>query len=213
MDKTIFIAFSGGCFSGKTTTMLKAKDIFEDNGVNVVMLNEIVRERKIESITELRKNASAYLEFQEDVILKKINAEIEQKCIDTKKVVLCDRAITDSMFYLLFYTDKSKLTRKEIARFNALYYNVHNHAHYAFEHLYNVVFEFAPIKNINTTDKFRPDNIDILASIEHRFISTLNDAYDTSINCVREKIDLNACISVENRFKVMAKNIKKEWDR
>ena len=38
MSNTKFVVFSGGCYSGKTTTMKKAKEIFEKRGLKVVML-------------------------------------------------------------------------------------------------------------------------------------------------------------------------------
>lgn len=176
MSKPIVIAFSGGCFSGKTTTMEKLKESLEKRGHRVIMLSELVREYKIGSIDELRENPSKYLAFQDSIITSKISAEahlLSQAYSDTD-IVLVDRAITDSLFYLLFYVDKKELTERDLNIYWHLLSRAQNHAEYAFKHIYDEVIEFAPINKLCDDTVFRPQKIDILKYIESIAISMLN---------------------------------------
>ena len=194
MSNTKFVVFSGGCYSGKTTTMKKAKEIFEKRGLKVVMLDELIRSSKLDcSIDLIRKSPSRYLQLQNEVIIGKIEQERVQHFMDEKCVVLCDRAITDSIFYLTFYVDKSQLTRDELQLLEDLYAYADEYAKYAFSNVYDVIFEFKPLNNTDNDDTFRPDAIDISKLYEHRMISTLNTAYISDANCTCERfcIDLN----------------------
>ena len=141
-NKPIVIAFSGGCFSGKTTTMEKLKETLEARGHRVTMLSELVREHKIESIDKLRENPSKYLAFQNEIISAKIEAENACKSTDTD-VILIDRAITDSMFYLLFYVDKNKLSFEDITLFYGLFGRIKTHMLRAWHEIYDLIIEFA----------------------------------------------------------------------
>lgn len=174
MGKPVVIAFSGGCFSGKTTTMEKLKESLEKRGHKVAMLSELVREHKIESIDKLRRDPSAYLKFQQDIILEKIDAELNCTKLDVD-VVLVDRAITDSLFYLMFYVDKSRLSFDDIALFYGLQNRTRMHMKQAFEQIYNLVIEFSPINAVCDDKVFRPKRIGALKYIEYDIISMLND--------------------------------------
>lgn len=174
MGKPIVIAFSGGCFSGKTTTMEKLKESLEKRGRKVAMLSELVREHKIESIDKLRQDPSEYLKFQQDIILEKIDAELNCTKLDAD-VVLVDRAITDSLFYLMFYVDKSRLSFDDIAIFYGLQNRTRMHMKQAFEQIYNLVIEFSPINAVCDDKVFRPKKIGALKYIEYDIISMLND--------------------------------------
>lgn len=176
MSKPIVIAFSGGCFSGKTTTMEKLKETLEQRGHKVIMLSELVRKYKIESIDKLRENPSEYLAFQDSVISEKIaqEAHLLSQGFNDIDVVLVDRAITDSMFYLLFYVDKNKLTEYDLNKYWYLLSRVQNHTIYAFKHIYDIIIEFAPINKLCDDTVFRPQKIDTLKYIESIAISMLN---------------------------------------
>lgn len=174
MSKPLVIAFSGGCFSGKTTTMEKLKELLEKRGHKVAMLSELVREHKIESIDKLRQDPSAYLKFQQDIILEKIDAELNCTKLDVD-VVLVDRAITDSLFYLMFYVDKSRLSFDDIALFYSLQNRTRMHMKQAFEQIYHLVIEFSPINAVCDDKVFRPKQIGALKYIEHDIISMLNE--------------------------------------
>ena len=204
MSKPVVIAFSGGCFSGKTTTMEKLKESLEKRGRSVATLSELVRECKIESIDKLRQNPSAYLKFQQDIILEKIDAEL----ICTKlnaDVVLVDRAITDSLFYLMFYVDKSKLAFDDIALFYGLQNRIRMHMKQAFEQIYSLVIEFSPINAMCDDKVFRPEQIGALKYIEYDFISMLNDYAVSSMPRKYIRWDLNTQSAEELILKIIEK--------
>ena len=110
------IAFSGGCFSGKTTTMNEVKAYLEDAGYKVVVLGELIRTATSKPIDVIRKDPTAYLRLQEKIIRSKIEQENKALEDDSNTVYLADRAITDSLFYLQNYVDKSGLSDEEFVR-------------------------------------------------------------------------------------------------
>lgn len=195
MKKTKFITFSGGCFSGKTTTMKLAKEVLESRGAKVVMLDELMRDKKIVSIDDIRKNPVEYLNLQEEIITKKINMEHALHLKNEKCFVLADRAITDSLFYLLFYVDKSQLDYKDMLRYEKLYAFIDEYAHRAFTNIYDILIEFVPLSNkacVKTCDdKYRPMNLLVQRHSEYRLIRTLNAAYlDPLSDCQYISLDV-----------------------
>ena len=222
MKNTVFIAFSGGCLSGKTTTMKEAKKIFTNYGIKTITLDEIIRKQPIESIDELRRNASKYLELEHKIITEKIKCEEALFKSNEKQVVLCDRAITDSLFYLLFYTDKNSLAVDELDTLNILYNYIDAHAKNAFANIYDLLIEFSPLE-VKSNDRFRPSNIDILKYSEYRLIHTLNEAYSQFApeSFASLHIDLNVHffysdntifgLDMQKIFNPIAENIFKKW--
>lgn len=213
MKNTYFVVFSGGCYSGKTTTMQKFIKALENKRVEVKVLDEIVRKHKIQSIDELRKNPATYLDFQNMIINEKIEAEL--LCINEnrKQVVVCDRAITDSLFYLLFYVDKANLNEEQMALYANLYESIDQYAKRAFSEIYDLLIEFKPIDKNETYDSYRPKNISINKYIEHKMISTLNDAYsNTSADLQTLFLDLNKS-SYDDLFEVITNNIAKRYGK
>lgn len=204
MSKPLVIAFSGGCFSGKTTTMEKLKESLEKRGHKVAMLSELVREYKFESIDKLRQNPSRYLKFQRDIILDKIDAELACTNLDVD-VVLIDRAITDSLFYLLFYVDKSELCFDDIALFYGLQNNIHAHIKQAFGRIYDLVIEFSPISDVCHDEVYRPKQIGALKYIEHDTISMLNEFATANVLGKHIKWDLNTRSAEELIARVIIK--------
>lgn len=171
------IAFSGGCYSGKTTTIKIVKDALIRCNYNVIILSEILREVTDKPIDELRKSPSEYLNLQYDIITKKILQE-NRAFNDTSDVVyLADRAITDSLFYLENYVDKSKLPEQDIERLCKLDSAVRAHAVKAFSEGYTSVLEFEPLQIKNKDDKYRPKYLEHLSNYEFDAIHTLNLAY------------------------------------
>jgi hypothetical protein len=217
---TKFIVFSGGCCSGKTTTMGVAKEIFEKQGMEVIMLNEIVRRHAINSIEDLRKDGKSYLNFQYSIIHEKMKQELSLYAENKKCIVLCDRAISDSLFYLTFYTDKSSLDRNSFAMFACLQRDIYKHAELAFGQLYTQLLEFKPLKlHIEQEyDLYRPKNIDIIKHIEAENIFTINNSFvkDTNGKCMRVKIDLNKSGELQRVHKILyntALLIKEQWEQ
>ena len=171
------IAFSGGCFSGKTTAAFVVKSYIENAGYKVVVLDELIRTATDKPIDEIRKNPSDYLKLQETIIRGKIEQEIKAFADTSKVVYLADRAISDSLFYLQNYVDKSSLNDEEIIRFCNLHRDVMQHAKYAFGDFgYLSVIEFKPLRGENT-DKFRPKHIDYSKEYEHDAIRALNRSF------------------------------------
>lgn len=202
------IAFSGGCYSGKTTAIKMMRHHLECDGHKVIVLSELMRDHKITSIDELRKNPSKYLKLQEEIIEEKITQElgveyhaIKQNLILAKNgkqthdyIVMIDRAITDSLFYLLFYLDKSQLNSKELVRYENLYNFVDNCAHLIFSSVYDNVLLFKPLAHKSEYDKYRPKDIDVLKHTEYRFISTLTKYYGAVNDTPVHEIDMNTCV-------------------
>lgn len=180
------IAFSGGCHSGKTTSMGKLKKYLEKAGYSVVVLDELVRTATNIPIDELRKDPSSYLEFQDVVIRAKMRQENAALEVGNEIVVLADRAITDSLFYLQNYVDKSKLTDDEMILFCGLHNDIVNHATKMFETGYSIVLEFVPLHGINK-DPYRPKHIDFSKQYEYEAIHLLNKSFSDSVITV----DLN----------------------
>jgi len=171
------ILFSGGCNSGKTTT-LKAVDskLQKDFGYETIILDEIIRKETDKPIDELRKDAKAYLRLQDKIIKAKI--EQEKAAIEdtrTDVIYLADRAITDSLFYLENYVDKSKLDENDLKLFCTLHSSVNEYLNRYFWR-YSLVVEFQPIA-VQEFDLFRPACIGIMKKYENACISRLNYYY------------------------------------
>lgn len=185
------IAFSGGCLSGKSTTMELLKHRLEDEGNKVILLDELMREQKVTSIDDIRKKPSEYLKIQKQIIEDKITQELgieyhvlksKLDCVKNNKdveeyYVLINRAISDSIFYLLFYVDKSQLSLNDLKIYEELYRFADVCAHKIFGTVYDLVVSFEPIKFKAKSDEFRPKNIDILKFTESRFILSLTHYY------------------------------------
>lgn len=171
------IAFSGGCHSGKTTTINKIAEALEARGHKVVKLSELMREVTDKSIDELRKSPHEYLEVQEQIISAKINQECNAFNDNSKTIYLVDRAITDSLFYLENYVDKSRLNTAEIIRLCNLDFVARQHAVDAFNKGYNMLLQFAPLDIVDNSDAYRPQELEWLKDYEYQGICTLNEAH------------------------------------
>lgn len=202
MRRIKFIAFSGGCFSGKTTTMLLLKEELERNGKSVVILGENIRDFIKDDLTiqDIRKDANTYFELQHKVIMSKIAFETRymnaKYKVEKDIIVLADRSIIDSLFYLLFYVDKNQLTNKNICEYEKLYKLVDEWARNAYNGLYDMILMFEPLNLVCEDLTYRPNNINVLKYTESRMIKTLHNAYFGSTkysksNLAVVNIDLN----------------------
>ena len=186
-----FVAFSGGCFSGKTTTMNLIKDKLEANGFDVVVLNENIREflNTSNTIEDVRRDANAYFVLQEDVITNKIirehrfykNQYLSYKH-NTNLIVLADRSLIDSLFYYLFYVDKNNLTRRNAENYETFYGKIDKSIKTAFERIYDLILMFEPLNKKCDDNIYRPISIDTLKYTENRMIKTLHDSYMAKCN-------------------------------
>ena len=201
------IAFSGGCFSGKTSTMAALKSILEKEGYKVVIVSEAMRETEVAksgmSIDAIRQDANLYFKLQKEIIQKKINQEFEAFNGKPDTIYIFDRAITDSLFYYEFYVDKGKLDNKEE------YFKFHKYLLDKVSSTLNQVdllIEFKPLKNCNVNDdKMRPAYLEEASYSEYTCIHRLNYTYrrkdnvqgfmsinlnnECSNNCIEQIID------------------------
>lgn len=185
------ILFSGGCNSGKTTTLKAVASKLQSLGYRVRILDEIIRKETDKPIDELRKDANAYLKLQDKIIRAKI--EQEKTAIEdnrTDDIYLADRAVTDSLFYLENYVDKSQLNEEGLKLFCKLHNSVHEYLKRYFWH-YSLVVEFQPVA-VRELDLFRPVHIDMMKNYESICIARLNYCYS---NVYRKQnfmvVDLN----------------------
>lgn len=201
------IAFSGGCFSGKTSTMEALKSILEKNGYKVVIVSEAMRETEVAksgmSIDTIRQDANLYFKLQKEIIQKKVTEEIKAFSGESNAIYLFDRALTDSLFYYEFYVDKSKLDNKyEYFKFHKwLLREVHTYLANL-----DLLIEFKPLKNCNVNDdKMRPAYLEEASYSEYTCIHRLNYTYrrkdnvrgfmsinlnnECSNNCIEQIID------------------------
>ena len=170
------ILFSGGCNSGKTTTLKAVASKLQSLGYRVNILDEIIRKETDKPIDELRKDAKAYLELQDKIIRAKI--EQEKAAIEdnrTDDIYLADRAVTDSLFYLESYVDKSRLDEEGLKLFCKLHSSVHEYLKHYFWR-YSLVVEFQPVA-VRELDLFRPVHVDMMKNYECVGIARLNYCY------------------------------------
>lgn len=196
------IAFSGGCFSGKTTAMQAVKKSLENAGCKVTVLDELIRTVTDKPIDVIRWDSSEYLELQDKIIRGKIAQEIKAFEDESDTIYLVDRAITDSLFYLQNYVDKSSLSSNEMKVFCELHKDTIQHARRAFQHArrafgcpsddsgYFAVVEFKPLVGKNT-DLLRPMHIDYSKEFEHDAIHILNLSFRYSSSVPFKYVDLN----------------------
>lgn len=173
------IAFSGGCFSGKTSTMEALKSILEKEGYKVVIVSEAMRETEVAksgmSIDAIRQDANLYFKLQKEIIQKKVKEEIEAFSGEPNTIYLFDRALTDSLFYYEFYVDKSKLDNKyEYFKFHEW---LLREVHTSLVNL-DLLIEFKPLENCSVNDdKMRPAYLKEASYSEYTCIHRLNYTY------------------------------------
>ena len=89
-------------------------------------------------------------------------------------IVLIDRAITDSLFYLSFYTHNDNISNESKDKLFQTFRNVKEHLSKV-NGLYNYILEFKPLKNIYEKDKYRPNDLIEIKDIEYDMIHFLNE--------------------------------------
>lgn len=177
MNKPKILVFTGGCYSGKTTSMEIVKDILEKRGRKVIFLDELIRKHNIGSIDEIRKDPNKYMDLQYDIINGKIDSELYSfNNFDENTVILVDRSVTDSLFYLTFYVDKNSLDDEHTNKFIELFHLLNDYLSQV-DRIYTYIFEFSPIKKLVQEDSFRPQKLKELQNIEYQMIKKYNFLY------------------------------------
>ena len=197
MVEPVLIAFSGGCYSGKTTAIETARDKLSKQGMNVLVLNEILREATKMPISEIRKNANLYFELEKNIITAKILQEEKAKLHNTseKTVVLIDRALTDSLFYYENCVNRSELTNEAIENYYAFHSYLIEKVEEHFSQLYDFVLQFKPFAKtkIGVEDKYRPVDLKYSSKFEYENIKRLNYYFS---NVLREN-NVYSCRVIE----------------
>lgn len=169
------VAFSGGCFSGKTTTINALKDKLEGRGKKVVVLDELIRKYATKPIDEIRKNPSEYLALQCRIIRGKMTQELKAFADTSDTIYLADRSIFDSLFYLTHCVDKSQLSDKDMLKFYDLYNEVASYIENKVNYSYIIMFH--PLQNAKTNDAFRPRLLSEASNYEYENIKLYVEGY------------------------------------
>lgn len=195
-----FIVFSGGCYSGKTTTLEIVAEHLRSKGYTVGILSELVRTTNIVSIDDIRSKPTEYLEFQMQVTPEKIRLEVEAWAEAKYDYILEDRSIVDSLFYLVFYTDKSKYTTADWIKYNQLFELIEQHIEWTHK-IYDQVLFFYPLEQMCFDKKFRPADIDTIKHLESKMIFRLQLGY--GFGPIMQKINLNKMASIKDVLKLI----------
>lgn len=174
-NKAKLIVFTGGCHSGKTSSINVIENILKQQNKSVISLSELIREYNIDSIDNIRKDPNAYVDIQYNIITGKILAEIDAKASDYD-FILIDRSVTDSLFYLTFYVDKNNLDAEHQQKFIKLFHYLNNYLK-NINNIYSYIFEFVPIRELQENDSFRPQNLKDFQEIEYEMIKKYNNLY------------------------------------
>lgn len=110
------IACSGSCHSGKTTLIKKLLEAFPGS----VSLDELIRQKAIPNLTALRADPNAYLDVEWDIITQKMKQEADALTDGQDRLVIADRSLADSLYYLTRYTRVNDLTPDNVVRFYKL---------------------------------------------------------------------------------------------
>lgn len=176
------LAFSGGCFSGKTSAIEAFKHLLIGQGVEVHTGNELVRNNaKAVDIDKIRSNADKYLQFELDIINAKIEYEQSlQKRFSDNCIILLDRALTDSLMYYTLYINVNKLSDTSLDIYREFREKLSDAIYYSFANIYTHVIEFLPLDApcYKAEDiEFRPSRVDTLKYVEHDVVQELNESY------------------------------------
>lgn len=201
MKKPIVVAFSGGCFSGKTSTIKALKDILSSKGYNVVILDELIRNAIPNnlSIDAIRKYPFKYFALEKKIIREKILQEDYIKynnTVDNNTIILVDRALTDSLFYYENFVKKDELKLELQKEFYDFHDYLIKKTHEHFENIYDLIIQFKPLSSEKAKankDKFRPLSIHMSNKYEYECIKRLNNYFVNSVsNCKMIEIDLSS---------------------
>lgn len=146
---SILIACSGACHSGKTTLIHTLKDRISGSKV----LDELIRTKHIPNLTELREqDPDAYLDIEIDIITTKMAQETEVLNDGLRRLVIADRSLADSLYYLTRYTQVNRLRPLNVVR----YYQLIGQVTETWDTHYNRIIFLNPIPvPSDLTDHFR----------------------------------------------------------
>lgn len=198
------VAFSGGCFSGKTTAINALADMLMHQGVEVHRGAELVRNNaQAVDIDEMRADPNQYLKFELDIINAKIQYEqsLKDKFSDDC-VILLDRALTDSLMYFSLYTDINKLKDSCLDQYQQFRSYLSDAIQYSFKNIYTHLFEFMPLNATCYKESdimYRPKRVDTLKYIEYETVKELNECYyNRTKACKYVRTQIDASLGIEH---------------
>lgn len=176
IKKPFVVAFSGGCCSGKTTTLNALKEQLEKEGKKVLVFkadsHAYLAERNT-TIDAIRRRALDYLRFQEWICHEQANFEnqILQDRYYDYDVILLDRSLFDCLFYTQYYIDlgnESLQLGMGLNRYYDLQLYLDKYLTKAVQRIYDMVLFFEPITKPEgaTSTYSRPVGLDMLKYIE-----------------------------------------------
>jgi nicotinamide riboside kinase len=153
------IAFSGACNSGKTTLIRQVASVLATREINVVSIYDNIHgliDSTGLSIDELRKNQQEFFAVEQVAICEKIKNETEAIRSVRNGIILIDRTLFDSYYYLTKYVHDANVTCtpmfKEFKRYALAA------ARYASTSIYDKIYILDPITSIES-NKYRPVNL------------------------------------------------------
>lgn len=186
----VIIAFSGSSNSGKTTLINRIAARIP--GCHI--LGENIRDYLVDtSIDAVRANAWSYFELQRNVIRDKINRENAVKHHDS--VILVDRSLADSLWYLTHYTNTTGFSDDQLKEYTNFVQEVIAAAREFCR--YDHIFFARPIQLIEKS-QFRPTRLNITQQMESKMIETLTFGLfgaTTRITCVDVMSETDLVIS------------------
>lgn len=176
IKKPFVVAFSGGCCSGKTTTLNAIKEQLEKEGKKVLVFkadsHAYLAERNT-TIDAIRRRALDYLRFQEWICHEQANFEnqILQDRYYDYDVILLDRSLFDCLFYTQYYIDvgnESLQLGMGLNRYYDLQLYLDKYLTKAVNRIYDLILYFKPIdKPEGETESYtRPIGLSTLKYIE-----------------------------------------------
>ena len=201
----LVIALSGASHSGKTTFLTDAQEVLGND--NVICVTENIRE--IEKVKEIgieniRKDPLVYFDIQKEIITKKIRQEMEMMVKNENKIILVDRSLADSIWYLTKYVETSGFSDGKKAEYFDFLEKVHVQAEHSFALIYDAVFIFPPIEKENseqTLDIFRQDFTYFHKSQSAEFsqIAVLNEGIAKIVEASNKVIPVDSLFKTENK--------------
>ncbi len=151
----MIIACTGASYSAKTTFAETLKKLYPD----VVRQHEIEVDKKYEdaeirtanglSIDQIRQNPYLYFSWEKAIILKKIEQEkkaaLQYQCYNTNSVVVFERSLADSFYYLTRYVDTSLFDDSQLKEYNDFVEYLVNIASNHYRYIYDFVLIFKPM--------------------------------------------------------------------
>lgn len=217
IKKPFVVAFSGGCCSGKTTTLNALKEQLENEGKKVLVFkadsHAYLAERNT-TIDAIRRRALDYLRFQEWICHEQANFEnqILQDRYYDYDVILLDRSLFDCVFYTQYYIDlgnESLQLGMGLNRYYDLQLYLDKYLAKAVERVYSLVLFFEPITKPegDTSTYTRPVGLDMLKYIESFGISKIVDHYcipgflnRINLNTIKQEEAVQNIINIINHY-------------